>query len=352
MINKILLFAFILFSQTAVQAQTNTRPTIYWYYTFSTSLVAQIKLDPTITEESSSPVMSGAIPDSQNIRKPKSEERMGFRGSMAEEAPLAPSSNTSNFPSYFSEETNNDQLMRILITHLPQFHHQFVYASHTRSLEMVKTQPNSCYSLLLKNSERESALQLSHPFFQNLPIGLIVMRSKLAQFKPFLNKHNQVQLNKLLQKQTYRLVTVADRSFGEEIDQIVSNHASSNSKSLVSLPSSYGFPNRLLKLINQQEYDALLGYAYELDYAVNHWSLKAQDFVFIPIAEQSHNQKSHIACAKSEIGKQVISAINTLLSSPPIKQEIHAFHQSLLTADKAARNYYAVTPSGRLDEKK
>jgi uncharacterized protein (TIGR02285 family) len=225
--------------------------------------------------------------------------------------------------------------MQILIRHSPQFHHERVLASHSRAMTMLKIQPNACHTALFKTPERAAEMEYSQPLLPNLSNGLITLRTRADQFKPYLNLQGQVQLEALLSKSTYRLGIMAGRNFGSGADAVLRKYVGQPSIVLVS--SSDGLESRLLKLIHQHEYDGVMGYSYELQYVVRQLKLNPHDFVFLPIAEQEPLQSIYVACSKSDFGKQIITAINHTLADPSVRKEMEAAYRYWLDDASATR---------------
>lgn len=278
-IGRVLFFLFTLGIATIAQAQTRPRQTIYWYY--------------------------------------------------------------NDFPPYFivsapyQGKGSGDQQMQILMQRMPQFHHEQVLAPHSRALEMMKAQPNGCHTSLFKTPERAAEMEYSMPMMENLPNGFITLRTRFEQLRPFLDKRGQLRFDDFLGNGTYRVGIVAGRSFGTDIDKVLQKHAGQNSVVVVS--SNDGLSSRLLKLVNQHEYDAVVAYPYELQYVVHQLKLNPRDFIFIPIAEHSALQPIYVACSKSEFGKQVIAAINLAVSNSSTQREIEAAYRFWLDEESAAR---------------
>jgi uncharacterized protein (TIGR02285 family) len=247
----------------------------------------------------------------------------------------------NDFPPYFITSGSyqgmgsGDQQMKILIQRLPQFRHERVLASHSRAVEMMKGQTNVCHTALFKTPERAAEMEYSVPILQNLSNGFITLRTRFNQLKPFLDEQGQLRLNDFLNDGTYRVGIVAGRSFGAGVDGVLKKHL--GQKSVVVVTSNDGLASRLLKLITQREYDAVISYSYELQYVVRHLKLNPRDFVFIPIVEQVPLQPIYVACSKSEFGKQVIAAINLALSDSSTKHDIESAYRFWLDEESAAR---------------
>lgn len=228
-----------------------------------------------------------------------------------------------------------DRQLEIFRQQMPQFRHEHVSAPHDRALEMMKQHGNGCHTSLFKTPEREAIVDFSMPILENLPNGIITLRPRAEQFKPFLNKQGQLKLDSLLKESSYRVGIVGGRKFGVGIDTIL--RKSQNQKSVVTVSSNDGLSSRLLKLINQDEYDAVISYSYELQYAIRQLNLNPHDFVFFPIAEHASLQPIYVACSKSAFGREILSAVNRVLATPSARGEIEAAYRFWLDEAAAAQ---------------
>lgn len=246
----------------------------------------------------------------------------------------------SDFPPYYINSGPDqgkglgDQQVQTFMRSMPQFRHERVLAPLDRIMEMMKVQTSACKVFLLKTPERAAMLEFSTPILETLPNGFVTLRSRLEQFKPFLDKRGQLRFDDWLENGQYRISTAAGRSFGAGIDAVLKKHE--GQKSIAVHPSS-GLASRLLKLVHQNEYDAVLAYPHELQSVVRQLELNPHDFVFIPIAEHVSLQPIYVACSKSTFGKQMITEINRVLADPTERREIETAYRFWLDEESAAR---------------
>ena len=222
-----------------------------------------------------------------------------------------------------------------LIRRLPQFHHQTFEASTSRSLDMLKTRPNVCMVGVLKTPERQVFMAFSTRPFQTLSNGVITTRKRLELFNLYFNERRELRLDQLLAEGRHRVGIISGRSFGAEIDALLKKHA--GQPSIFVVPSSDHFSSRLLKLSNQNEFDAILGYPFELRYLTRQLGLNEQDFALLPIAGIAPLQQSFVACSKTEHGKRIVEAIDQALADGSAKREFEAAYSVWLDEETAAR---------------
>ncbi len=227
-----------------------------------------------------------------------------------------------------------DQSMKLLMKAMPQYRHKLVEASLPRMLDSIKTRPNACSVALFKNKDREAIMDFSAPFMYLLPNGIVTMRKRSAQYRPFMNEHGEVRLEDFLADGKAKLALAAERSYGPIVDAVVKKHPAAT----MSVSSIDIFASRLLKLINQSEFDAIIGYAVELQYNTRDLKLNPQDFVVFPIAESSKILPLSVSCSKSELGKSVLAAVDRVVADKNAQREFDGFYRAWLDEDTAA--YY------------
>ena len=223
-----------------------------------------------------------------------------------------------------------DRRIQILAKRMPEFRHEIVVAPQSRFMEMVKAKSNVCNAGLLKTPERETFMEFSAvPYGEALPNGIITTRKRLDLFMPFLNNQGELRLDDFLASGKSRLGIIASRSFGAGIDAVLKKYAQRASI----VPSSDHLSSRLMKLSNQNEFDAVIAYPTELLYLTRELGLDEKEFVFLPVAEEPQLTGAFIACSKSEFGKEVMAAINRLLADPVVQREIAAAYRAWLPKD-------------------
>jgi uncharacterized protein (TIGR02285 family) len=223
-----------------------------------------------------------------------------------------------------------------LVSRLHEFRHEIVEAPTRRLMEDLKTKPNVCSVAIVKTPEREAVFDFSAmPVIWTLPNGVITLRNRLPMFTPFLNDRGELRLDTLLSSgKNRRLGILTGRSFGTGIDAVLKKHA--GHESLVTVPSSDQFASRLLKLANQDEFDAIIGYATELNYVAEQLGLDRRKFAFLPVAEEVPIQPGYVACSKTPFGKRVIASVNRILADKQIQQKIEAAYREWLDPENLA----------------
>lgn len=208
----------------------------------------------------------------------------------------------------------------LLIRRMPEFRHEVVEATPSRSYDALRNRPNTCNAETLKTPARATLYEYSEPLLRIMPNGIITTRSRLHLFEPFINKHGELDLDHFLALGKYRIGIVQGRSFGPGIDAVLTKHADKHLT--VSVLSSDHFKARLLKLVNQREFDAIFGYAMEMVFVSRELELAQGEVVFLSVAQETDLVPIYVACSKTEFGKRVIAAVNRELAAPGARAEL------------------------------
>ncbi len=228
-----------------------------------------------------------------------------------------------------------DQRKDLLVEYLPEFRHETIHATTARILQEIKIKPNACNVAYLKTPEREAIMEFSAtPIQWILPNGIITSRNRLPVLKRFINDRGELKLDAFLNTGQYRLGIIAGRSFGTGIDAVLKKYKDKNL--LVTVPSRDHSASRLLKLLNQSEYEAIVGYAIELNYIIRELGLNAGDFVFLPVAEEPSLIPTYVVCSKSDVGKHVIATVNRAITDTKTKQRVETSYRTWLAGENLA----------------
>ncbi|CAI8885475.1 TIGR02285 family protein [Pseudomonas sp. IT-347P] len=205
-----------------------------------------------------------------------------------------------------------DQLMPQLIAGMPQYEHTLMRVNRARGLQMLHENPFACDPALLWNKERAQWVAYSIPAIRAVSNGLVVRQQDRAVLDPFLI-HGEVNLSALLAASERKVGVVAERSYGEFIDDILHQAPSG------SLTPHYG-NDALSNLLSMQRLGRLqvvLGYWPEIRYQAKQAQIAEDELEFYPIRGTEKYLSSYVACSDTAQGRQAISEINRLLRTLP-----------------------------------
>ncbi len=205
-----------------------------------------------------------------------------------------------------------DHLMPLLIAGMPQYEHTLMRVNRARGLQMLHENPFACDPALLWNKERAQWVAYSIPAIRAVSNGLVIRRKDRDVLAPYLVQ-GEVDLSALLAGGGSKVGVVAQRSYGEFIDEIL-HHAPSGALTL-----HYG-NDALSNLLSMQRLGRLavvLGYWPEIRYQAKQAQIAEDELEFYAIQGTGKYISGYVACSDTTQGRQAIVEINHLLRTLP-----------------------------------
>ena len=205
-----------------------------------------------------------------------------------------------------------DQLMPMLIAGMPQYEHTLMRVNRARGLQMLHENPFACDPALLWNKERAQWVAYSIPAIRAVSNGLVVRQQDRAVLDPYL-VDGEVDLSALLTATERKVGVVAERSYGEFIDNILQQAPAG------ALTAHYG-NDALTNLLSMQRLGRLqvvLGYWPEIRYQARQAQIAEDELVFYAVRGTGKYISGYVACSDTTQGRQAISEINQLLRTLP-----------------------------------
>ncbi|WP_158529679.1 TIGR02285 family protein [Parvibium lacunae] len=252
---------------------------------------------------------------------------------------------TADFAPYFIQDGPYkgqgiaDRRLQLVIAGLPQFDHQVISGvTPARSNSEVVQKDNLCFVARIRTKAREQIMAFTEqPIIHTLSNGLITTRNRAASLTPYLNKEGALSLREFLLRSPYRLGLTPGRSFGPGIDEVLNQVRPIRPQGMVEVEADNHFRSRLLKLLYQDGYQAILGYPEELDYFTELLSLRGEELVYLPITEEPPLVAGHVACSKSDLGRRVVQAVDQLISQASFRQKVQDAYRHWLDPASLAR---------------
>ncbi|MFJ2483645.1 TIGR02285 family protein [Pseudomonas sp. NPDC087598] len=205
-----------------------------------------------------------------------------------------------------------DQLMPMLIAGMPQYEHTLMRVNRARGLQMLHENPFACDPALLWNKQRAQWVAYSIPAIRAVSNGLVVRQQDRAVLKPYL-LNGEVDLSALLASGDGKVGVVAERSYGEFVDEIL--HQAPGG----ALTPHYG-NDALTNLLSMQHLGRLqvvLGYWPEIRYQAKQAQIDENDLEFYAIQGTGKYLSGYVGCSDTTLGRQAIVEINNLLRTLP-----------------------------------
>lgn len=203
-----------------------------------------------------------------------------------------------------------DPLMPVLIASMPNYQHVILRANKARAIQMLKEQPLACDPTLIWSAARAHSITYSTPIIGLHSNGLAIRRENRPLLEPFI--HDQkLDLLAMLNARTVKLGVIAQRSYGEWIDEQVAHGPQQQ------LFTHYGSDplGSLLQMQSAGRVQAVLGYWPEIQSKASQVGLPKDALIFFPVQGAPLYQLIFIGCSDTEQGREAIHTINAVLAN-------------------------------------
>lgn len=208
-----------------------------------------------------------------------------------------------------------DQLLPILIEHLPEYRHQVLHVNRARGMQMLREPTFTCDPSLLWTAERAKYVVFSSQAFVVASNGITIRRDQQEGMAAYI-REGQFDLQAFLDAHRARVGAVAERSYGPVIDERL-KHADAHKLALHYGNDALG---SLLQMQRLGRLEAVLGYWPEIRYHAMQQGIASDDLVFYPIKDSAPYQRIHIGCSDTPQGHLAIERINQALHDLPLEQ--------------------------------
>ncbi|MDB6142587.1 MAG: hypothetical protein JWP80_1631 [Pseudomonas sp.] len=198
-----------------------------------------------------------------------------------------------------------DRLMPLLIARMPEYNHQLLHVNRARGMQMLLEPSFTCDPTLLWTAERAKNILFSIPTYAVISNGMIVRRTEIERFRPFV-KDGQIDLEALLASKTIKVGVVAERSYGPVIDLIVHKTPADE------LSQHYGNDavGSLLQMERLGRVQALISYWPEARFQAQQQNLDPDELMFYTVKGTPKYQFAHVGCSNTPLGRQAMEIIN------------------------------------------
>jgi uncharacterized protein (TIGR02285 family) len=218
----------------------------------------------------------------------------------------------------------SDMIHDLMKKELPEYTHLIVTANLARTLEELKNGQQVLSVGLIPNPERNLIAHFSLPCVIVPPIGLVVRKNDIGKWPSPLNIGTFVQNN--------RLGISRSRSYSPSVDAALQQ---ARPKENIFIDSSDKLFGNLLKMLEIQRIDGVLGYPFEAMYNARTAQI-ADRIAVIPIMESTQYIIGRIAAPRTAWGKQIISRINEILVKERTNAAYRQAFERWLTPDSIA----------------
>ncbi|MCS4311797.1 TIGR02285 family protein [Pseudomonas sp. BIGb0381] len=225
-----------------------------------------------------------------------------------------------------------DQLLPILIGHLPEYRHQVMHVNRARGMQMLREPTLTCDPSLLWTAERARYIVFSRQAFVVVSNGITIRQSQQDALAAFI-VDGQFDLQAFFAAPKARVGAIAERSYGPVIDERL-KQADTHKLALHYGNDALG---SLLQMQRLGRLEAVLGYWPEIRYHAMQQGIATEDLSFYPIKGTAPYQRTYIGCSDTPQGREAMERINQVLLSLPLAQVQQSYAAWL---DPAMREHY------------
>jgi uncharacterized protein (TIGR02285 family) len=183
--------------------------------------------------------------------------------------------------------------------------YELTQIQRNRARSMLLNEPRACSPWLKKTAERSQKYSFSIPYMYEPGLQLVVQQNSrwIPELQSLASTDGTIHLQSLLQQENTPLIGIeSNRSYGEELDQILNKFQSK----LYIRTSSSSQPGSMLPMLERHFIDATI------EYPAISATTKVATMQF-KLHEAAAFSSVHIACTKSAQGGQNLQIINQVI---------------------------------------
>lgn len=200
-----------------------------------------------------------------------------------------------------------DKTRKYFQDHLPLYQHQENDVGFGASMEASKTGELFCRADMIKTPEREETLYFSSPIFFASSRRLIFAGEKYSKIQPFLNGKGEVDFEKLLNSEELTFSYVTGRAYYKNEPEALVQYREKHPE-LAHRTSRAAYES-----MRDGKADLLVIYPFEFIYYLKEENLH-NAYKSLKIQGLDPFSMAYITCIKSEVGKQIIDAVNGIIA--------------------------------------
>ncbi|WP_320170333.1 TIGR02285 family protein [Maridesulfovibrio sp.] len=230
-----------------------------------------------------------------------------------------------------------DMVMKTLQTNLHEYEHTSFEANFSRIIKQLGIS-NGCCVTLLKTPARKKILEFSQPVIVGLPCGVCILESRLAEFKPFIDKSGYISINRLFEESDMKMGISSGRKYMKAVDDIITR--APNSPKIIKSHDKNVSREHIIALAAGRRVDYVIEYPEVLSWISTHENI-TNKMKYIPIREADDYIVAYVGCTKNAWGKRVINRINTIINNKYLEGCKERYQDFLAPEDIKRHNEFA-----------
>lgn len=203
-----------------------------------------------------------------------------------------------------------DGVITFLQKAMPEYEHREIHANIRRINELLRNGehllcPGTGYS-----PDREAIMVFSIPYTVSRPATALIAKASLPQFKPYLNRKGELQLERILTQSPLVLGIASGRSYGKEVDATLAKLMPR--PNIAIRPASNDIMQALAQMMLLGRVDYTLIFPVEMKYVLQQIG-KPDAALLLSIEGNNSYGTVHVAAPKNEWGQEKLARINEIL---------------------------------------
>jgi uncharacterized protein (TIGR02285 family) len=227
-----------------------------------------------------------------------------------------------------------DLATALLIDKLDDYKNIVMLSNYKRTLSALKQQKKVGSAVLLKTPEREKFIEFSIPYIVLLPNGIVLLKSQVGKFKPYINKKGYISLEKTITESNLKAGISSGRKYSGIIDKVLKEYKNNEN---IYVNHKIPIIKPLLILMLKGRLDYILCYPNEARYYAKQLG-ENEKIVWLPLEGMPKHTLCYVGFPKNEWGKNIINKINPILMKHRNTPEFHNSYESWL--DEVSKKRY------------
>ncbi|WP_040663201.1 TIGR02285 family protein [Neptuniibacter caesariensis] len=212
----------------------------------------------------------------------------------------------------FINQGVSDEIIRLLISKLPDYEHHVSDMSLKRMLKSAESGMPICHVALLITPERQKFIDYSDAIMRNYGNGIITTKAGLSRFKLSPDTIQPIDLEQL----THTPVSISihdGRAYSPYIDKVIKENLG-KPNSIFHKKTGLQEQNRLFERLLSQRLDGLIARPEEAEFSKRMLGFE-DDLYYIPIQNSPATSLAYVGCAKGDWNNQLIADLNQLIKT-------------------------------------